>query len=136
MSEELSDIVQIGLPDEFKRKLKSIREDTEWFSNEQDVYRCAVAVSLAHGWRDEDWNTKPLDVRDKEWRAVLLDKDGSLKKIVEILAPECKGAPYKYSQWLARSGVQFLYQELVEKNRKLSDVLELGSFLEDLDARS
>lgn len=130
-SETEKDVAQIGLTDDSKRKLKEIHADTQWFENEQDVYRCAVAVALSKGWRDEGWSKKPIEVRDKEWRAVLLDKDGSLKRLIELFAPECKGAPYKYSQWLARAGIQYLHQELVENHRKLSDVLELSSTLGD-----
>lgn len=131
MPDAPSEVLQVGLPDDFKTKLKSIRNDTEWFANEQDVYRCAVAVAIAHNWRDEEWFKKPLEVKDKEWRTVLLDKDGSLKRLIEILAPECQSAPYKYSQFLARAGVNYLYQELVEKHRKLTDVLDLASMLQD-----
>ena len=124
-SERDADIRMVGLPDAADKQLKEIHRETKWFADEMDIYKVAVAVALSRGWkRGKDARTFEGG-RDTKFRAVLLDPDGKLKKLVELLAPECGNAPYRHSQWLATAGVNFLYQELVDNSRSLVDVLAL-----------
>ena len=100
------DVVQVGLPESTDTKLKALAQQTPWFNNEDDVYRVAVAVALANGWKVEEWRTRRFEGgKDTKYRVVLM------KEIISLLAPECGDTPYKYSQWLAVIGVNFLHQE-------------------------
>lgn len=118
------DIRQVGLTESADKKLKEILSETKWFEQEQDIYRVAVAVALAKGWHDEKWARGQFEgQRDTKTRTVLLDDRGILAKLVEMLAPDCGGAPYRYSQGLAIAGVNFLHQELVERLAPLGDAL-------------
>ena len=121
------DLKQVGLPAASKKLLRELVSDTDWFEEEGDAYKCAVGISLARGWVDQGWQERPTADFDRAWRAVLLDSDGSLKKLIKIFAPECDDMPYRYSEWAAVAGINFLHEELRNKRRKLGDVLELQS---------
>ena len=124
-TERDADIRQVGLPEFADKELKDIHRETEWFADEMDVYKVAVAVALSRGWKRGE-NVKTFEGgRESKFRVILLDPDGKLKKLVEMLAPECGNAPYRHSQWLATAGINFLHKELVTKTKSLVDVLAL-----------
>ncbi len=114
------DVVQVGLPESTDTKLKALAQQTPWFNNEDDVYRVAVAVALANGWKVEEWRTRRFEGgKDTKYHVVLM------KEIISLLAPECGDTPYKYSQWLAVIGVNFLHQKLLEKDWGIDEALGL-----------
>ena len=121
------DIVQIGLPTKADDQLKELVRDTPWFGDEMTAYKVAVAVALAHEWKNPASDNELQGGRDTKFRAVLLDPDGRMRKLIEQLAPECGLSPYRYSQWLATAGVNFLHSELIGKTRSLVDVLDLDA---------
>jgi hypothetical protein len=121
------DVVQVGLPESIDTKLKALCDQTPWFKSEDDVYRVAVAVALANGWSDEEWRTRRFEGgKDTKYRVVLLDDRGQMKEIISLLAPECGDAPYRYSQWLAVTGVNFLHQKLLEEDWGIDEALGLA----------
>lgn len=121
------DLQQIGLPEHAENQVREILRDTPFFTEEQHVYKVAVAVALAKGWqKDESWFRSGNDQNfATKWRAVLLDHDRTMKRFIELFAPESQGAPYRYSQHLALAGVNYLHQELVQKDKSIVDVLQL-----------
>lgn len=121
-----SDIVQVGLPEEADRQLRDIVKISGFFKDEQDLYKFAVGFALAKNMTGTGWMERGPERKRTKFSVSGLDTDGSMKRIITLLAPEAAAAPYRYSQWLATAGISYLYKELVEKTRSISDVLELG----------
>jgi len=118
------DVRQVGLPDKADEQLKEIHQHSDWFTDEMTVYKVAVSVALSKGWTKGD-HSRFEGGRDSKFRSILLDPDEKLKRLVEVFAPECGSEPYRYSQWLAVAGINYLHQELVGKSRSIVDVLAL-----------
>ena len=120
------DLVQVGLPESADEQLKSLHQQTPWFNREEDVYRVAVALALAKGWKPEGWKDRRFEGgKDTKYRVVLLDDRGQMKELIALLAPECGDTPYKYSQWLAVAGINFLHQKLLEEDWGIDEALGL-----------
>lgn len=119
------DIVQVGLPEDADKKLKHIIDITKYFKDQQDVYKVAVGVALAKNMCDSGWKNRSLERLGTKFSVSGLDSDGSMKKIILLLAPDAGNTPYKYSQWLATAGINYLHKELVDNSRSIVDVLQI-----------
>ena len=120
------DVVQVGLPESIDAKLKQLHRETTWFAKEEDIYRVAVALALARDWRKPDWRKRKFEGgKDSKYRAILLDEKGQMKELISLLAPECGNSPYRYSQWLAVAGINYLHQKLLEEDEGIDEALGL-----------
>ena len=100
MAEKIRDLKQVGVSKKASEQIKELVENYEYFHNEQDVYRLAVAIAVAAGdkpsesimksdmptkWRVED------DAGDSTGDGQRLeDKDGNLKAFMTAMVPEAK----------------------------------------------
>lgn len=126
-----ADRVQVGLPEDANTKLVQLREDTPYFGEEADVYRLAVSVALAMRAPVSD-SLKETSTKVKyritqgegEEELPRLDTpDRRLAIMVELFHPEAIGQPYRFSQYLATIGINYMYRELIERGRTLSQAL-------------
>ena len=137
----MSDLVQVGLTEDANEKLTQLRMDTPYFDEESDVYRCAVAAALALGvnitdaMRRQQFRVKFRTVHDAgegDSIAARLDSsDRLLAGLVSLHRPEWSKEPYRYSQYLAVIGINYLYRELVEKDMTLYDAIVALQATED-----
>ena len=129
----MSDIVQVGLTEDANERLTQLRTETPYFDEESDVYRCAVAVALARGdqitdaMKRQQFKVKFRTVKetiDGDTVAPRLDSaDRLLAELISLHRPEWSTEPYRYSQYLAVIGINYLYRELIENRRTLYDAL-------------
>lgn len=129
----MSDIVQVGLTEDANEKLAQLRMETPYFDEESDVYRCGVAVALALGVDITEAMTRQQfrvkfravhDAGDGETVAPRLDSsDRLLAGLISLYRPEWSAEPYRYSQYLAVIGINYLHRELVERNMTLHDAM-------------
>lgn len=129
----MADVVQVGLTDDANEKLNQLRNETPYFEEESDVYRCAVAVALARGDEITDamlrqqFKTKFRTVQQSdegdEVLARLDTADGQLAALISLHRPELSSEPYRYSQILAVIGINYLYREILEEKKTLFDAL-------------
>ena len=137
----MSDLVQVGLTEDANEKLIQLRMDTPYFDEESDVYRCGVAVALALGvnitdaMRRQQFRIKFRTVRDVgEGETIVARLDSSdrlLAGLVSLHRPEWSNEPYRYSQYLAVIGINYLHRELIEKDMTLYDAFMALQATED-----
>jgi len=130
MSADVNEIIQVGLSEEADRQVAEIIAVSKYFKDDQDVYKFAVGVALARNMHNEKWKDGSLERKKNKFSVSGLDPDGSLKSIISLLRPDAGNAPYRYSQWLAMAGINFLHTELVANAKSIIDVLELDDFQE------
>lgn len=127
------DLRQVGLTEEASEKVVRLRTETPYFSEESDVYRLAVAVAVAmksdvsDSLKSAHYKTKFRVIDDysdeSEISARLDTPDGRLARFVAVHRPEASSEPYRYSQYLAVIGINFLFSELIDKEKTLSATL-------------
>ena len=122
-NEITEDIKQARINQSTDKLLKEIKRETDWFTDEMDIYKVAVAVALAKDFKP----SKPKRGIEggAQWRVVLLDPDQKLKRIIELMAPDCGQTPYRYSEALAMAGISYLHNELVTRARSIGDALHI-----------
>ena len=74
------------------------------------------------------------DSIETKWHVAGVDPDGSLKLLVESLAPEAGDRPYDYAQRIAAPAVNFLFDELIERGHSLEEALGLEGVTESRPA--
>jgi hypothetical protein len=124
---------QVGLTEEATEKVTQLRTDTPYFAEESDVYRLGVAVALALGadvsesLKSARLQTKFRVVRDygddSEASARLDTPDGRLARLISLHRPEWSSEPYRYSQYLAIIGINYLHRALIERQDPLAATL-------------
>jgi hypothetical protein len=127
----MPDRKQVGIVEEFKDKLVDLNS-LDYFENEQDVYRLAVAVAIARGMEIKE-SLKELPVKTM-WRAQddqtgegrprLDDSRGTMAEMIQSLAPQYGVEPYRNSQYLATMGIGYLHKMLIEKGSTLYDAIK------------
>ena len=135
----MTDIVQVGLTDKADEQLRQLHNDTPYFDKEADIYRCGVAVALAlkvnisDDMRSKQRLTKNKfrTVRDKEGSdgsPLRLDRldtaDGLLARLISAHRPEWAEEPYRYSQYLAVIGINYLHGRLIDRGMSLWDTFD------------
>ena len=129
-SDDVKDLVQIGLTTSSNEQIKDLVE-LPFFTEEQDVYRLAVAVAIGR-------DMKPARIALKDfspkWRVAddassssgegerLDDRDKTFANMITTFYPDVED-PYRQSQLLAVPGINLLHQELCTKHKDLSEVL-------------
>jgi hypothetical protein len=133
MAATREDLVQVGVTDHAHKQIKELLEDTDYFHTEQDIFRLAVAISIARG----DKVTKKLknSAIHNKWRVAddassssqegvrLDDREGTLAKLVSTLAPESQEMPYRYSQYLATLGINYLHTQIFKNGKTLYEAI-------------
>ena len=141
----MTDIVQVGLTRKADEQLQELHKDTAYFREEADIYRCGVAVALAlkvdisdEMISNQRLKNKFRTVRDKEMddgSLVRLDRldtaDGLLARLISAHKPGWSDRPYKYSQYLAVIGINYLHGKLI--SRRMSLVEAFGELHEKND---
>ena len=107
----------------------------DYFDKEQDVYRLGVALAIALRLKVSEGSMKKLDTPIIKWRVVddrsdegsqgsrLDDPSGTLAQMVAVFRPEYATEPYRYSQYLASMGINYLHGRLFDKGESLHDAL-------------
>jgi len=114
------DIVTVGLSSKADRLLKEIVKESEWFSRELDVYRCAVALALGKGLEPmpvEGGRTTKFNV------GTLETQDQKVAGLIASFVPEHREDPYAFSQELAEAGIRYIHQTIVEDAATIHDAL-------------
>jgi hypothetical protein len=100
----------VGVSAEGASNLASLMA-TKYFEEEGDAYRTAICYALAH---------PNIPVPDRvtgvqtKFNVGTLDREGKLRLLVSVLAPDRADRPYDYCQRLADAGLRALYQEVEE----------------------
>jgi hypothetical protein len=140
-----ADRVQVGLPEDANEMLKALHEDTPYFNEEADVYRVAVAIALARKAQIPDKLTSAK--LTTKFRSVKADAsldddlprldttDGKLARMIELFCPESASQPYRYSQYLAAIGINYVHRELIDRGRTLSQAMDTLGVAGEQDAR-
>ena len=133
MKGDTADLKQVGVTDYANEQLGELVGNQEYFDNEQDVYRLCVALAIAlrlpvsEGLRKQETRVKwrvADDVSDEGSQGSRLDDpSGTLAKMVAVFRPEYATEPYRYSQYLASMGINYLHGRLFEKGESLQDAL-------------
>ena len=93
------DVTNIGLTEETHKMLQKMKKDGI-FSEMLDGYRFGVAFAIARGLIASE-NLKI----DTFLSVSSLDKDGSLRNLIQELFPESADKPYAFAQRLAEAGL-------------------------------
>lgn len=137
MNSEERDLKQVGLTSRASEQLRELAENKEYFGDEQDVYRLAVAVAIAQDIKISE-SIKKCEFTTK-WRVAddygdssgtgerLDDERRTLAHMIATFRPESAAAPYRYSQYLAVVGIGYLHREVLEKGRSLNEVLDYAT---------
>ena len=134
----MTDIVQVGLTSKADEQLRELHKDTQYFKEEADIYRCGVAVALALQVDVTDGmmsrqrlRNKFRTIRDKEiddGSSIRLDRldtaDGLLARLISAHKPEWSEQPYRYSQYLAVVGINYLHGRLISKGMTLVEAFD------------
>ena len=134
----MTDIVQVGLTYKADEQLRELHKDTPYFREEADVYRCGVAVALAlkvditgDMMSKQSLKNKFRTIRDKEiddGSSIRLDRldtaDGRLARLISAHRPEWSEQPYRYSQYLAVIGINYLHGRLIDKGMTLVEAFD------------
>ena len=133
MKGDTADLKQVGVTDYANEQLGELVGNQEYFDNEQDVYRLCVALAIAlrlpvsEGLRKQETRVKwrvADDVSDEGSQGSRLDDPSdTLAKMVAVFRPEYATEPYRYSQYLASMGINYLHGRLFEKGESLHDAL-------------
>ena len=132
--EDDDDLTQVGLSEAANEQIKDIQDRVPYFREESDLYRWGVAVALARGieltpaMKRQQLVTKFRVVAGPELAtdniARLDTADGTLANMIRCHRPECGNDPYRQSQYLAITGIGYLYKQLVERQLNLVQVLD------------
>ena len=105
-----ADRVTVGVNPEGQKALDEIRAETEYFPDEQDAYRFAIAYSIGAG-------LDPVVPRGSETKFSVgtLDRDGRLRDLIRAAFPD-EERPYALAEQLAHVGLLSLRTQLVESH--------------------
>jgi hypothetical protein len=133
MTKIKADLKQVGVAEFANGFLSELVNDTDWFENEQDVYRVAVAIAISREMpisaelRGQEIRTKwrvTDDLSDPSTQGSRLDDPkGTLAQMVTAFCPEYATEPYRYSQYLASVGIGYLHGCLFDRGQSLHDAL-------------
>ena len=133
MKGNTTDLKQVGVIKDANDQLRELVENQDYFDKEQDVYRLGVALAIALRLEVSE-GMKKLDAPVK-WRVAddrsdegsqgsrLDDPSGTLAQMVAVFRPEYATEPYRYSQYLASMGINYLHGRLFDKGESLHDAL-------------
>ena len=114
------DKAQIGLTPTAAAQLDRIME-LGWFEDRQDAYRLAIGVALARGIAVPAQDLRHVETRYNFMGGV--DRDGKLRTLIAVLAPEESLRPAAYSERLAHAGIAYLIDRFENGRATLSEAL-------------
>ena len=122
------DRINVGLSRRGDEDLAVLMEKN-WFDQELDAYRVAIAVALARSLPIE---SGPLPGLQNKFNIGSLDRDGRLRALISHLggAPT---RPYETAEKLADAGMRYLREQIVDAGRPLTEVLLDASQLNSAD---
>jgi hypothetical protein len=113
------DKAQIGLTPEGSSALSDLVH-RGIFGSEGDGYKVAVAYALAVGMSPDAAPQKGFTTKFNA--AGGLDRDGTLREVVTLLAPGGDERPYAVAEKLADLGVKALHARILQ-NESMADIL-------------
>ena len=117
---DTNDKVQIGLTAVGAQHLASVMK-TGWFEKEQDAYRLAIAVALAHQVVASPDQISGSDVKFNFMGGI--DRDGRVRALIGALAPAEGALPARYAERLAHAGLNILASKLADEEALLIDAM-------------
>ena len=115
------DKVTLGLTPAADRHLQELMA-MEWFENEIDVFKLAIALALREGAAASP--DEMVGVGTK-W-SVAIDADGRIRSLIELLAEEDTSRPYALAERYAAAGLVYLHRRLVVEKALIAEVMGVG----------
>lgn len=123
---------QLALTNTANEELRGLRSRTPWFTDDVQVYRLAVAVALAKGLHPRSDESE--SGYTTKYGLQTVDPDGGMQVLVSSMVPEYAETPNRWISRLASKGVHYLYSELIDKDRPITEVLGIGEAENGSDA--
>lgn len=107
--DEEQDKVQIGLTLAASERLDQLIA-TGWFAERQDAYRVAIAVALSRSLVAGP--AEMAGARTSYNFTGGIDRDGSVRRMIAIVAPAESRRPAAFAERLAHAGLEFLAERI------------------------
>jgi hypothetical protein len=119
MSDETSDIAQVGASDDTSATLKNLA-DLGHIGELSDGYRLGIAVAISFGRTPR---ASSRGGRKTMLSASGLDPDGAIKAAIREIYPDASGWPYRAAEDLAEQGVEILKTYLEGEDLSFADLM-------------